>query len=134
MSNQGYYDHSHGHGSTQSNNPYAASGDQNTQLYQQYQQPQQGFSAPSGPPPGQAPQRTGTDLVPESERAEQREAMEQFEMSHSGTESQTDKDVAQLQREFPGVDGSLIAAIYSDSGMGAAREILGELASQSEGK
>lgn len=125
MSHQDYYNQSQPGG-----NPY--SGAQNTQ-----QQPQQqGYSAPPGPPPGQTPHRTGTfqetDFVPENERGEQREAMEQFEMNKSGNESQTDKDVAQLQREYPGVDGSLIAAIYGDSGMGAAREILQELASQNQ--
>ena len=46
-----------------------------------------------------------------------------------GSESQTDRDVAQLQREYPSVDGSLVAAIYSDGGMGPARETLQELAS-----
>ena len=56
--------------------------------------------------------------------------MQQFEMNKEGSESQHDKDVAQLQQEYPSVDGSLIAAIYSDSGMGAARETLQELASQ----
>ena len=70
--------------------------------------------------------------MPEGERGEQREAMEQFEMTKSGGESQQDKDVAQLQREFPGIDGSLIAAIHGDSGgsVGATREMLQELAGQ----
>lgn len=125
MSQQDYYNQS-----SQGNNQY--SNTQNTQPQSQ----QQGYAAPPGPPPGQAPHRAGTfketDFVPENERGEQREAMEQFEMNKSGNESQTDKDVAQLQREYPGVDGSLIAAIYGDSGMGAAREILQELASQNQ--
>ncbi len=42
--------------------------------------------------------------MPESERGEQREAMEQFELNKSGNESQQDRDVAQLQREFPNVE------------------------------
>ena len=72
--------------------------------------------------------------MPENERGEQREAMEQFEMNKSGNESQTDHDVALLQREFPSVDGSLIAAIYGDNGnLGGTREMLQELASQTEG-
>lgn len=127
MSNQGYYDQPQ-----QGNNPYSSADPQN----QQQQAPQQDYTAPPGPPPGQAPRRTGTfeesAFVPENERGEQREAMEQFEMNKSGNESQTDKDVAQLQREYPGVDGSLIAAIYGDSGMGAARETLQELANQNQ--
>lgn len=89
---------------------------------------------PPGPPPGQQPKRAGTfkesDFVPDNERGEQREAMEQFEMNKAGHESQQDRDVAQLQREFPGVDGSLISAIYSDTGsLGPTREMLQELAS-----
>ncbi len=109
---------------------------------QQYgqQQVNTAYAPPSGPPPGQhqhqqqsQPNRAGTfqetDFIPESERGEQREAMEQFEMTKSGNESQTDRDVAQLQREFPGVDGSLIAALYGDNGgLGPTREMLQELA------
>lgn len=69
--------------------------------------------------------------MPESERGEQREAMQQFEMNQSGHQSQQDRDVEQLQREFPGVDGSLISALYSDNGgLGPTREMLQELASQ----
>ena len=70
--------------------------------------------------------------MPDNERGEQREMMENFEMSKSG-ESQQDRDVAQLQREFPGTDGSLIAALYGDNGnMGATREVLQELAGQQQ--
>lgn len=55
--------------------------------------------------------------------------MEQFELNKSGNESQQDWDVARLQQEFPGLDGSLIAALYSDNGnLGATREMLNELA------
>lgn len=129
MSSQDYYDQSQGR---PTDNTYGSSGAQNTQQSQQ----QQIYVPPSGPPPGQGAQAGAfkeSDFVPETERGEQREAMEQFEMSKTGNESQTDKDVAQLQREYPAVDGSLIAAIYGDSGMGAAREILQELASQAQG-
>jgi hypothetical protein len=78
------------------------------------------------------PRRTGTfeetDFVPADERGEQREALEQFEMS-KGTESQEDRDIATLQREFPSVDGSLVAALYGDSkSVSATREMLGEIA------
>ena len=60
--------------------------------------------------------------------------MQQFEMNKTGNESQQDRDVAQLQQEFPGIDGSLIAALYSDAGnMGATKEMLMELASQAPG-
>ena len=42
--------------------------------------------------------------------------------------------MAQLQEEFPSVDGSLIAALYSDSGnLGATKEMLMELSSQTGG-
>jgi hypothetical protein len=54
-------------------------------------------------------------------------------MQNSKPESQTDRDVAQLQHEFPGLDGSLIAALYGDSqSLGATREMLRELASTSQ--
>lgn len=94
-------------------------------------------AAPPGPPPGHAGTTTTAfreaDFVPEEERSEQREAMQQFEINQSGHESQQDRDVALLQTEFPGVDGSLIAAIHADSGdMGATREMLGELAAQAQ--
>ena len=60
--------------------------------------------------------------------------MQQFEMNKSGNQSQQDRDVEELQREFPGVDGSLIAALYGDSGnMGATKEMLMELASSAQG-
>ncbi|KAI7056810.1 hypothetical protein KC352_g44301, partial [Hortaea werneckii] len=69
-----------------------------------------------------------SDFVPEGERGEQREAMEQFEMGRPQTNE--DRDMEDLQREFPSVDGSLIAALYGDSGKsaGATREMLRELA------
>ena len=70
--------------------------------------------------------------MPQEERGEQREAMENFEMNRTKPESQTDRDVATLQEEFPAVDGSLIAALYSDSqSLSGTREMLQELASQS---
>jgi hypothetical protein len=143
MSNQGSYDQSQGHNNLQSNNPYTqpASGggvppSYGTGAPQQQQQQYGGYVPPAGPPPGQQPQRAGTfkesDFVPESERGEQREAMEQFEMSKSGNQSQQDRDVEQLQKEFPGVEGSLISALYSDNGgLGPTREMLQELASSS---
>lgn len=67
--------------------------------------------------------------MPASERGEQREMMEHFEMSNSHAPSKDDQNVETLQKEFPGIDGSLVAAIYGDSkDMGATREMLRELA------
>lgn len=76
-------------------------------------------------PPGYAPpRRTDTDLLPEgTDRTEQIETMQTFE---AGKElSQADKDQETLAREYPKIDSSLIAAIYSDSNsLGATREML----------
>ena len=61
------------------------------------------------------------------ERGEQREALEQFEMS-KGHQSQEDQDMETLQREFPAIDGSLIAALYGDSkSLSGTREMLREV-------
>lgn len=137
-----------------SNNPWADQSGNPPSQHQQYEQQQQqsyggyqappgpppsqqqysGFASPTGAPPGQAPKRSETfreaDFVPEAERGEQREAMQQFEMNQAGrgTQSQTDRDVEALEREFPSIDSSLIAALYSDAGsLGATREMLVEL-------
>lgn len=150
MSNQGFYDQNSSQNPYQQNNlpstnPWAdQSGHppphQNQQNYNAYQSPpgpppshqQQQYAPPSGPPPGHAPKRAETfretDFVPESERGEQREAMQQFEMNHSGNQSQQDRDIEMLQRDFPKIDGSLVAALYADAGsLGATREMLMEL-------
>lgn len=157
MSNQGYYGQDQAQNpyqqnpppahNFQSNNPWAdqsgnpPSQQEQPQDYAAYQPPagpppshqQQQYAPPSGPPPGHAlPKRTDTfreaDFVPEAERGEQREAMQQFEMSHSGQQSQQDRDVEMLQRDFPKIDGSLVAALYADAGnAGATREMLMEL-------
>jgi hypothetical protein len=149
MSNQDYRNNPN----LPSSNPWSSETSQGPPPQQQYQDQQQqqygDYAAPPGPPPGQqAGQHPGqqpgqlprsdtfkeSDFIPESERGEQREAMQQFEMNKSGSASQQDRDVEQLQREFPGVDGSLIAALYSDSGnMGATKEMLMELASSTQG-
>ncbi|SMR44271.1 unnamed protein product [Zymoseptoria tritici ST99CH_3D1] len=123
------------------------------QQYQQYQPPQgpppqqqqqqqsgwqpqeHSYDPPSSgyqPPPGLPPRRTDTfqeeNIVPPSERGEQREAMETFEMNRSKPENETDKNVAKLQEEFPSVDGALIAALYGDSqSLSGTREMLQEL-------
>jgi hypothetical protein len=141
----------------QSNNPYQQSQEEQNvwgqgalNPAQDSQSTNQGYAAPPGPPPshgqqhapaqapaggqpGLPPRRAGTfeetDFVPADERGEQREALEQFEMS-KGSESQEDRDIATLQREYPAVDGSLVAALYSDSkSVSATREMLAEIAS-----
>jgi hypothetical protein len=107
--------------SEQQSNPYAQQ--------QSYHQPQQQQSYHQ-PTPGITKSSTfnETDFIPASERGEQREAMEQFEISNSKPQSTDDRNVETLQQEFPGLDGSLVAAIYMDSKqMGAVREMLGEL-------
>jgi hypothetical protein len=141
MSNQGFYDQQQNN-NFQSNNPYGQTGAQGGGPPTYGGAPPQnqqsgGYQPPPGPPPGQLPRRTETfkesDFVPENERGEQREAMEQFEMNKTGNQSQQDRDLEQLQREFPSVDGSLIAALYADNGgMGPTREMLQELASTSQ--
>lgn len=135
------------HSPSQQQQQYASQQPQQQYLPQsQYQQPQQpyqyqqqqhnqqlGFAAPPGPPPGRANTFNETSFVPESEQSEQREALEHFEMNNSKPESQTDRDVAQLATEFPKLDSSLIAALYSDSqNLGATREMLQELAATAQ--
>ncbi|KAF2768161.1 hypothetical protein EJ03DRAFT_328532 [Teratosphaeria nubilosa] len=157
MSGQDYYQPPSGsppgHRATQghhfgSNNPFASAQDQNPWQDQQGHTPQTQTATgtslgglphdqhydqpPPGPPPGHAAKRTDTfkesDFVPADERGEQREALEQFEMN-KGSQSKEDREMEALQREFPNVDGSLIAALYSDAGsFGATKEMLEEIA------
>jgi hypothetical protein len=90
------------------------------QQQQHHQYPQQGLA--------KAPTFNENDFVPADERGEQREAMEQFEITNSRPQSTDDRNVETLQQEFPALDGSLVAAIYMDSKqMGAVREMLREL-------
>jgi len=125
----------HPGGPPSQNIPPYSSGEGYSQQNQNQQY--QGFEAPPGPPPGQhgqQPRRSATfkesDFVPEGERGEQREAMEQFEMN-KGAQTEEDRDLEMLQREFPSVDGSLVAALYGDSkNLAATREMLRELGSQ----
>lgn len=74
--------------------------------------------------PHQPPRRTDTDLLPQgNDRTEQMETMQAFEASKEPSED--DANQATLAREFPKIDSSLIAAIYSDSkSLGATREML----------
>ncbi|KAF1357586.1 hypothetical protein EJ07DRAFT_128482 [Lizonia empirigonia] len=79
-------------------------------------------------PPGLPPRRTGTDLaLPQGQdRSHQIEVMQSYEAR--GMKDEHDQNVETLQREFPKLDGSLIAAIYGDSqSLSATREMLGEL-------
>jgi uncharacterized repeat protein (TIGR03833 family) len=101
----------------------------------------QGYQAPSGPPPQQphhnnsAPSqgvhRSDTEelLARQGDRAEQVEHMQQYEANAHQTED--DRNQAQLQKEFPNIDSSLIAAIYNErkagGDLGEVRELLQEL-------
>ncbi|KAI1612313.1 hypothetical protein EDD36DRAFT_420156 [Exophiala viscosa] len=97
--------------------------------WQQGQQGQQGQQAPSLPP-RQAPGRqSDTDqmLEGQGDRAEQIEHMQQYEAS--APQSENDRTQAQLEKEFPNIDGALIAAIYSErpGDLAEVREMLQEL-------
>lgn len=79
-------------------------------------------------PPGLPPRRTGTDIaLPQGQdRSHQIEVMQSYEAR--GRKDEHDQNVEILQREFPKLDGALIAAIYGDSqSLSATREMLGEL-------
>ena len=94
------------------------------------QQQSVGYAPPAGPPPGQSrgqapqlPDETAR-FVSADERGEQREALEHFEMSHHAQLSPDERNIEQLCREFPKLDGALVAAMYGDSkDMGASREM-----------
>jgi len=111
------------------------------------------YNPPPGPPPGQqqqqqqyttpqsqqqhhpeghqAPRRTNTDaFLPQGqERSEQTETMQAYEAS--APQSEDDKNQEQLQREFPDIDSSLIAAIYADTkDVGQTREMMQHLSSE----
>ncbi|KAH7392296.1 hypothetical protein DE146DRAFT_758023 [Phaeosphaeria sp. MPI-PUGE-AT-0046c] len=79
-------------------------------------------------PPGLPPRRSATDLALPTgqDRSHQIEVMQSYEAA--GRKDEHDQNVETLQREFPKIDGSLIAAIYGDSqSLSATREMLGEL-------
>lgn len=64
--------------------------------------------------------------IPPGERSEQIEYLQSYESSKP--QSEDDRNQATLQREFPNLDSSLIAAIYNDSkSLSATREMLQEL-------
>ena len=96
----------------------------------QQQQQSQGYRPPPGPP-GQGIHRSDTEqlLAQQGDRAEQVEHMQQFEAHANQTED--DRNQAQLQKDFPNIDSSLIAAIYNErktqGDLGEVRELLQEL-------
>ncbi|EHY51972.1 hypothetical protein HRR83_003466 [Exophiala dermatitidis] len=134
----------------ESNNPWADASSQNTsnagqpaqgsrqQSYppqtqfspysssQQHSQPQQQSAAHA---PSQGVRRTDTDqlLAQQEDRAAQVEHMQQFEAN--APQSEGDRIQAQLQKEFPNIDSSLIAAIYNErpGNLPEVREMLQEL-------
>ncbi|KAF2114342.1 hypothetical protein BDV96DRAFT_576643 [Lophiotrema nucula] len=119
---------------SQAQHPYAQSeqpwGQEQHQPYSETQHPYGQTPHPSEQAPGLPPRRSGTDLaLPQGEeRSEQIETLQAFEASKP--QSEDDKNQEILQKEFPGIDGSLIAAIYGDSqSLSATREMLQELAS-----
>jgi uncharacterized repeat protein (TIGR03833 family) len=89
--------------------------------YAQPQRPQNAASRPS-----QAPLLDDSPNLPPEERNEQLEYMQSYEDSIPASED--DRNQAILQREFPDIDSSLIAAIYGDSkSLRTTREMLQEL-------
>ncbi|RMD39726.1 hypothetical protein DV735_g5407, partial [Chaetothyriales sp. CBS 134920] len=67
-------------------------------------------------------------LANDPNRGEQFERMQAYEAR--APQSEDDRNQAQLQREFPNIDGSLIAAIYNErgqAGLAEVREMLQEL-------
>ncbi|KAF1979589.1 hypothetical protein BU23DRAFT_446505 [Bimuria novae-zelandiae CBS 107.79] len=139
-------------GQSQDHNPFHAQDAQaqppphhDTNLFAQ----EQSYNPPSGSPPGQQysnnqlasfeatppglpPRRAGTTsevaLPQGQDRSHQVEVMQSYESSRPQTEDEENQQI--LQREFPKIDGSLIAAIYGDSGsLSATREMLQELSS-----
>lgn len=100
--------------------------------YQGQQQQPQSFNAPA---PTQGVRRSETEqlLDQQSDRAQQVEHMQQYEANARQTED--DRIQAQLQKEFPNIDSSLIAAIYGErkgqGDLGEVRELLQELNSTS---
>jgi hypothetical protein len=118
----------HAHDQPQSHSPFAQE-----QSYNPPPEPPLGQQNEQyAPPPGLPPRRTGTvsdQALPQGQdRSHQVEVMQSYEMSRPQTEDEQNQAI--LEREFPKIDGSLIAAIYGDSGsLSATREMLQELSS-----
>jgi uncharacterized repeat protein (TIGR03833 family) len=92
-------------------------------------QQQGGFQAPPGPPPSQGLQRSDTEtlLAQQQDAGAQVETMQQYESNARMTDD--DRAQAELQKQFPNIDSSLIAAIYNERkpDMAEVRELLQEL-------
>lgn len=95
----------------------------------QSNQNQQWQQAPSLPPRQGPGRQSDTDelLAGQGDRAEQIEHMQQYEAT--APQSESDRIQAQLEKEFPNIDGALIAAIYSErpGDLAEVREMLQEL-------
>lgn len=100
---------------------------QNSQQQSDYQQ--DGFQAPPGPPPSQGLHRSDTEqlLAQQQDAGAQVETMQQYESNARQTTD--DRAQADLQKQFPNLDSSLIAAIYNERkpDMAEVRELLQEL-------
>ncbi|KAF2445693.1 hypothetical protein P171DRAFT_431089 [Karstenula rhodostoma CBS 690.94] len=118
----------HAQDQPQNHNPFAQE-----QSYNPSSEPPPGQNSEQyTPPPGLPPRRIGTtseQALPQGQdRSHQVEVMQSYEMSRPQTEDEQNQAI--LGREFPKIDGSLIAAIYGDSGsLSATREMLQELSS-----
>jgi uncharacterized repeat protein (TIGR03833 family) len=92
-------------------------------------QQQGGYQVPPGPPPSQGIRRSDTEelLSRQQDAGAQVETMQQYE-SHA-RQTEDDRAQAELQKQFPNIDSSLIAAIYNERkpDMGEVRELLQEL-------
>lgn len=115
---QGYYE---SHGQSDDFNAWSDSPSGNPPLPQRHpahtNQPAQGIH------------RADTEdlLASQDDRAEQVEHLQAYEAT--ANQSEDDKNRAQLEKEFPNIDGSLIAAIYGDTkNLSETREMLQELA------
>jgi len=101
------------------------------QQSQGFQQSQPQHQSSNAQAPAQGVHRSDTEqlLAQQGDRAEQVEHMQQFEANARQTDD--DRNQAQLQKEFPNIDSSLIAAIYNErkgqGDLGEVRELLQEL-------
>lgn len=92
----------------------------------QEESPWQSHQSPQAPSRAQRPSNFEEFPVTGQERSEQVEVMQSYESQV--TASEDDKNQQTLEREFPSIDASLIAAIYGDSkDLSTTREMLQEL-------
>jgi uncharacterized repeat protein (TIGR03833 family) len=119
---------------TSNQHQQTAYGQHTSQRPQNNQQPQSNqqsnpWGAPQGPPPSQGLQRSDTEdlLRQQGDAGAQYETMQQYEANARQTDD--DKNQAELQKQFPNIDSSLIAAIYNERkpDMAEVRELLQEL-------